>query len=335
MGTFSNLCCDFDGVNDHVVVGDVAAAQFERTDPFSVCAWIRTTSSASFDAIISKLDGSSPFPGWEFLVDSANDELVLQLINTVTTDHLRVDTSGASPAPNDGQWHHVVVTYDGSSTPGGVTFYIDGTPQSNSTVTDTLGSTIATTTPLQIGARDGTNLPFQGRIDDAGIYDKELSGAEVTAVYGAGDPPDLTSAGPTGNLVGYWLMGDGDTFPTLTDNSANSNDGTMTNMVAGDIVFSSAGGLGGCEVALDAKYCADVDRSAGDGCTYALGGTEASAYYKMRGQDSGATAPGYVTWTSGTQDFDGADSGSSSPPIVGTLIPGSVRVVSRWFPVLP
>ena len=36
-------------------------------------------------------------------------------------------------------------------------------------------------------------------------------------------------------------MGDDDTFPTLTDNSASGNDGTMTNMESGDIVDDPAG----------------------------------------------------------------------------------------------
>ena len=30
-------------------------------------------------------------------------------------------------------------------------------------------------------------------------------------------------------------MGDGDTFATITDNSTNSNNGTMTDMDSGDI----------------------------------------------------------------------------------------------------
>ena len=37
------------------------------------------------------------------------------------------------------------------------------------------------------------------------------------------------------NIQAYWRMGDGDTFPTILDNSSNSNNATMTNMDAGDI----------------------------------------------------------------------------------------------------
>ena len=36
--------------------------------------------------------------------------------------------------------------------------------------------------------------------------------------------------------LSWWRMGDGDTFPTLTDNGSGGNDGTMTNMSSGNIV---------------------------------------------------------------------------------------------------
>lgn len=55
-------------------------------------------------------------------------------------------------------------------------------------------------------------------------------------------------------------------------------------------------------------------------------------FYKMRGQDSGAPAPGYVTWIADFPDFLGTQSSTAQPPIVGSLIPGSVVEISHWFP---
>lgn len=60
------------------------------------------------------------------------------------------------------------------------------------------------------------------------------------------------------------------------------------------------------------------------------GGT--TILYKMRGQDDGAVAPGYVTWKSDFPDFLGVDAGSSVPALVGSLIPGSVVQISEWIP---
>ena len=67
-----------------------------------------------------------------------------------------------------------------------------------------------------------------------------LSDAEVTAIYNSGVPIDLTSNSgdytSASDLDFYLKMGDGDTYPTITDNSSNSNNGTMTNMTSDDIV---------------------------------------------------------------------------------------------------
>ena len=45
------------------------------------------------------------------------------------------------------------------------------------------------------------------------------------------------------SLIGWWKMGDGNNdgttmaeYPTIPDNSANNNNGTMTNMAEADIV---------------------------------------------------------------------------------------------------
>ena len=54
--------------------------------------------------------------------------------------------------------------------------------------------------------------------------------------------------------------------------------------------------------------------------------------YKMRGQDDGVPAPGFVTWTADFPDFTGSQVGTSVPPLVGSLIPGSTVVVSVWAP---
>src|SRR5690606_2794071 len=69
-------------------------------------------------------------------------------------------------------------------------------------------------------------------------YDKELSAGEVSAIYNAGSPPDLTVVGPAANLVGYWRPGE-HSYPTVPDLSASGNDGTMTNMAANDIVVDA------------------------------------------------------------------------------------------------
>ena len=75
-----------------------------------------------------------------------------------------------------------------------------------------------------------------GYMDELSFWDKALSGSEVTTIRNSGVPTDLSSED---NLIGYWRNGDTvgtSVYPTIEDYSSNSNDGTMTNMISGDIV---------------------------------------------------------------------------------------------------
>ena len=84
---------------------------------------------------------------------------------------------------------------------------------------------------------------FEGNIDEGSVWNKALTSAELVAIYNGGVPIDLlTNAGDyvsSSNLQGWWRNGDTagtSVFQTIEDFSANSNDGTMTNMDSGDIV---------------------------------------------------------------------------------------------------
>ena len=104
-------------------------------------------------------------------------------------------------------------------------------------------NTTINTAEFNLGARTNGSGVFNGNIDEPAIHFKELTSGEVTWIYNSGFPKDLTGGGSPSNLQGWWRMGDGDTYPTLTDNSVNSNDGTMTSMAADDIVVDAPFGI--------------------------------------------------------------------------------------------
>jgi hypothetical protein len=233
---FSDNYLVFDGSNEYITMGDVAELNFTHTDPFSSSAWIRWTTTHT-GIVVSKAENGGLFPGWfvdVFDSGGGNTGSILFILrNTDPTNKLSVT---APASLNDNIWHHVVSTYDGSTNASGVSIYIDGIVQSLTINDDTLSATSSTTAPFNISGRDDGAFVFDGQIDDVAVYDKELTSGEVTTIYNNGLPGDLTVIGPTASLVGYWLMGDGDTHPTITDQSVSANDGTMTNMEAADIV---------------------------------------------------------------------------------------------------
>ena len=129
------------------------------------------------------------------------------------------------------------MTYNGSSLAAGVVLYINGAVDPPTVFADTLAGSILTAEPFRVGSRGGPQPnPWNGNLDEVAVWDAVLTLAEIAAVYNAGVPADLLLHSRAANLVGWWRMGDGDTFPTLQDSSVSGFDGTMINMEVGDIV---------------------------------------------------------------------------------------------------
>ena len=140
----------------------------------------------------------------------------------------------ANTAQDDGEWHHWVVYADINNILNSK-LYVDGVLQTIQQTTTT-GSALAYTEGLNIGGDKavGGNY-FEGNIDEFAWFNTELTQSQITTIYNNGVPTDLSSIS---GLSGYWRMGDPNgqsSYPTITDDSSNSNNGTMTNMVAADI----------------------------------------------------------------------------------------------------
>ena len=217
---------DFDGVNDYVTMGNILDQ--DGSDAFTISAWDNVDDLTNYRAIVAKQNSSSPQVGFSVYVRQSTGRISFQLKNSSgtgwhiqTTDNtLSVDT-----------WYHVAVTYDGSKNSTGCEIYVNATACTISGSGSFTGSS-SSTDDFQIGKRGG-NLLMSGMVDEVAFFDAELSASDISGLYNSGVPADLTGES---NLVGWWRMGDGDTHPTLSDNSTNSNDGTMTNMASDDIV---------------------------------------------------------------------------------------------------
>jgi hypothetical protein len=228
---YSQLSCVFGGTNEYVTIGDVLG--FERTDSFSVSFWFKTTDTG-WKSLIGKSEGASNYRGWGVILSGISAGSIRFTLTSISgSNHLSVRTTGVY---NDGEWHHGLVTYDGSSSASGVTWYIDGGSVAMTTVDDTLSATIVTTRNLLLAANDdGAIDHYTGSLDEVAVYDVELTSSDVVEIYNGGAPSDLLRLDTSGDLVGWWRMGDGDVYPTLMDHSISGNNGTMTNMESADI----------------------------------------------------------------------------------------------------
>jgi hypothetical protein len=169
-------------VSSHNDVVSIPSTQSLKLSKFSVSAWFKTTSNFGSEASIVNKGG--------FGTDSSGNNMNYGIWMT-SSERVQggFETSGGSnqyatsPSSfNDGQWHHGVVTFDGSI----VRLYVDGVlfgTRSTFTSPETSGNH-----PLKIGAnsRAVSNL-FTGSIDEVGVWNRALLDTEIANLIDKGE----------------------------------------------------------------------------------------------------------------------------------------------------
>jgi len=180
-GGFSNTySMAFDGVNEELEAPTNAIYDIERTDSFTICCRVNVASFAAVQQFIAKHLGGR---GWYFGVVGARLILALEHAGGAMSNKLQVRTVASLTA---GVSYHVAVTYDGTSTPGGIKFYIDGVLQSNVTLLNNLSMTITNVFPVIIGGP----INIDATINVVRMWDIEFTQAQITSDYNAGTPTD-------------------------------------------------------------------------------------------------------------------------------------------------
>ena len=228
--TYSML---FEGIDETVSMGDVLDMANDGSDAYSISVWFKFTDNTSAASpLVAKQQSGGWFDGYSMSVRGDLKRFYFYLGTFQGFELIR--GYATMPAMNDGNWHHVVLTYDGSQDISGFTIYYDDSPQSITTQTNNTPTRVVTTSDFMIGARGTGGSPalvFDGNIDEVSYFTSELSAADVTDIYNGGVPTDLSSLNP----VGWWRMGDAGSWNgskwLLTDQGSGGNDGNGLNMV--------------------------------------------------------------------------------------------------------
>lgn len=175
-----NNCLSFDG-NNYITLGNTS--NFERTDSFSIECWIKTV-SGDVEFIITNQESSGDNKGWALVLEYG--KIRFQLIGSSTNGNGILVKTNASNF-NDNNWHHVVVTYNGTSSSNGIKIYVDNTLQSTNVLLNSLSQSIVSSIDTQISGRDGNSLTYNGLIDNIVIYDKVLTLTDISNRYNNGD----------------------------------------------------------------------------------------------------------------------------------------------------
>jgi len=161
---------DFDGTDDNVAFGNNALGSLNG-QAMSVAAWFNADSvPSSGSGLIYSQEGVITLN-----VEDANGG-ELQAFVTATKD------DSVSTAINTDTTYHAVLTYDGSGTQA---LYLDGS-QVDSQSGISMFDLSSLDRQVRVGAQYDNSGNFDGVIDDARIYSKELTSTEVSNLYNNG-----------------------------------------------------------------------------------------------------------------------------------------------------
>jgi hypothetical protein len=148
-------------------------------------AWVKTSRQGSdFLPILAKFDAAS-MTGWALGFDNSGGGnngptggQVGFFFLVSGTPTLGVE---APQVKNDGGWHLVAATYDGSGSANGVKLYIDGLVATNAVaLVDSVASgSILNSAPVTIGGATDESLLFEGNISGAAVFGIALTPAQI------------------------------------------------------------------------------------------------------------------------------------------------------------
>lgn len=169
------------GSGDYVNFGSAANLDDIETQGgggMTVMAWINPRSSGgSTNSVIIGKSNSGTAGFWRM-----NNLGRLSFTKDFSTTDLTTMSNASNPLTYN-QWQHVAATWDGSALASNIHLYINGAEISGYTSqVDGVGTAVSDAANSVYMSASATN-EFDGKIDDARIYNRVLSAAEIAALY--------------------------------------------------------------------------------------------------------------------------------------------------------
>jgi len=164
----------FDGVDDYIDVGNDSS--LKMTSEVTIEAWVKTVSTSRGEIVV-RWPNSSPYPGYGLSMYNNYGCNSPGQVGIWVGDNASKYVCSGTTTINDGVWHYVVGTYDGSI----AKIYVDGVLINSGARTNGLSSDV----PLYVGQYPGGGR-FNGLIDDVRIYNYARTADEILADYNDG-----------------------------------------------------------------------------------------------------------------------------------------------------
>jgi len=156
-------------------------AYFQITGALSISLWVNADTLSADRQLVSKNDNNISNSEFGIIYRSTGK---FAFFSANASNYYYLSTNSTYSATN---WYHVVVTRAGSSSGSAVLIYVNGSSVAT-TVDSTDPSFVGTSSyPLNIGSQNNNNSAFDGKIDEVGIWTRELTSAEVTQLYNSGN----------------------------------------------------------------------------------------------------------------------------------------------------
>jgi len=169
----------FNGSSSYIQTAD--AYEYSGLSTMTITAWVKLTDAGN-DIIFDKGTYATNYH-WSYLfnINGGYDFLTIYPTDGSGTS---VSFADNTKLVNDGNWHFVAVSFQGSTA---VNFYVDGINVKTLTTSVPANSAVNTYTG-SIGSDNNSQFAksyFNGDIDEVGIWSRVLSGAEIKQLYNA------------------------------------------------------------------------------------------------------------------------------------------------------
>ena len=190
-----------------VELGDLAS--FPRKAQVSYGGFIRIEGTPT-GAVIARMNPAEKFRGWDLYIQ--NGRIAAHVIESFSESAAKiVATHPLAP----GQWHHVMVTFDGGKRPNEtLRIFVNGSPAETKMEYAKVGQSIETQVPLRLGSRHGDDSRLNGptALQDFRFYRRLLTPGEIQALaldsilqHVAKLPPDQRREEQLNALFDYYI----------------------------------------------------------------------------------------------------------------------------------
>jgi len=225
--TISYKSISLDGSTEILQYANVTPFQIEYNVPFTISSYVYFNTLSVTKYIFDKLGGGSGDDGYSIFVLSNG---AVSATKTTTNGSGTGTTSFKTNTGiiTAGNWYHITVTNDGTSSSTGWNIYIDAVASTRASGGSSCVASINNSLPFYWGSRGSTSSAniLDGNVCQLSIWDKELSQTEVTELYNSGSVYDVETHSAAANLTVY--------SPVISTDDLTGTTGSVQELINGN-----------------------------------------------------------------------------------------------------